>query len=47
VRLKEKGFPVYKKEGRYGDLIITWAVKMPAHLTEEQKELFRKLKSLS
>ena len=23
VRLKGKGFPVYKKEGQFGDLIVT------------------------
>ncbi|HJT74874.1 MAG TPA: J domain-containing protein [Chitinophaga sp.] len=43
VRLKNKGFPVYKQEGSFGDLIITYQVKLPAGLTEEQKELFRKL----
>ena len=43
VRLKGKGFPVYKKEGQYGDLIVTWSVKIPTGLTEKQKELFREL----
>ncbi|MVT08482.1 DnaJ C-terminal domain-containing protein [Chitinophaga tropicalis] len=43
VRLKNKGFPVYKQEGSFGDLIITYQVKLPSGLTEEQKELFRKL----
>lgn len=43
VRLKGKGFPVYKKEGEHGDLIITYNVKIPTHLTEKQKELFREL----
>ena len=47
VRLKGKGFPVYKKEGQYGDLIITWVVMIPTSLSEEQKELFRKLQSLN
>ena len=43
VRLKGKGFPVYKKEGYFGDLIITYAVEIPTNLTAEQKELFEKL----
>ncbi|SFM65483.1 curved DNA-binding protein [Chitinophaga sp. YR627] len=43
VRLKGKGFPVYKQDGAFGDLIITYSVLLPTNLTEEQKELFRKL----
>lgn len=43
TRLKGKGFPVYKKEGEFGDLIITWNIKMPTGLTEKQKALFREL----
>jgi curved DNA-binding protein len=43
ARLKGKGFPVYKKEGEFGDLIITYNVKIPTNLTEKQKELFREL----
>lgn len=47
VRLKGKGFPVYKKEGEFGDLIITFQIKIPTHLTEKQKELFEQLSKLS
>ncbi|WP_029903039.1 DnaJ C-terminal domain-containing protein [Prevotella sp. 10(H)] len=43
VRLKGKGFPVYKKDGQHGDLIITYSVEIPTSLTDEQKELFEKL----
>ena len=43
VRLKGKGFPVYKQEGQSGDLIVTWRVEIPTHLTEKQQELFREL----
>ena len=43
MRLRGKGFPVYKQEGQCGDLIVTYNVKLPAHLTERQKELFRQL----
>lgn len=44
VRLKGKGFPVYKKEGQFGDLIVTYSVKLPTNLTEQQKEMFRKFR---
>lgn len=47
VRLKGKGFPVYKKEGHFGDLIVTYSVKLPTDLTDEQKDLFRKLQSMN
>ena len=43
IRLKGKGFPVYKKEGEFGDLYITLQVKLPTNLTETQKELIRQL----
>ncbi len=43
IRLKGKGFPVYKNEGQFGDLYITYSVKIPTNLTERQKELFREL----
>lgn len=47
VRLKGKGFPVYKQEGQFGDLIVTWSVEVPTHLTEKQKELFQELQRMS
>lgn len=43
VRLKGKGFPVYKKEGQFGDLYVTFDVKIPTNLTDRQKELFTEL----
>lgn len=46
VRLKGKGFPVYKQEGTFGDLYIAWQVKLPTNLTDEQKALFRQLSTL-
>lgn len=45
VRLKGKGFPVYKKDGQYGDLFVTYNVKLPTSLTDKQKELFEQLKN--
>lgn len=43
MRLKGKGFPVYKQEDQHGDLFVTLEVKLPTNLTEEEKELFRQL----
>ncbi|MCS3800645.1 DnaJ C-terminal domain-containing protein [Niastella sp. OAS944] len=46
VRLKEKGFAVYKEEGKFGDLYVTMNVKLPTNLTEKQKELFKQLSEM-
>jgi len=46
VKLKSKGFPVYKREGHFGDLFITYRVKTPTHLTNKEKELFKELASI-
>lgn len=46
VRLKGKGFPVYKQEGKFGDLIVTYSIRIPTNLTDEQKELFKKIANL-
>lgn len=43
VRLKGKGYPVYKQEGKYGDLFVTYNILIPTQLTDEQKQLFEKL----
>ena len=46
VKLKGKGFPVYKKEGEFGDLYITYQIKIPTNLSEKEKELFTELAKL-
>ncbi len=46
IRLKGKGFPVYKKEGQHGDLYITYQVQLPVNLSEKEKALFTELKNL-
>lgn len=43
VRLKGRGFPVYKKDGVFGDLYITYQVLLPTHLTAKENELFEQL----
>jgi len=47
VRLKNKGFPIYKKDGEFGNLFITYLIKIPTTLTEKQKELFTELQNLA
>lgn len=47
MRLKGKGFPVYKKEGQFGDLYVTYQVAVPKEVSEKEKELFNELAQLS
>ena len=47
ARLKGQRFPVYKKDGQFGNLIVTYNVSIPTDLTDEQKELLRKIQSLN
>ena len=46
VKLKGKGFPIYKKEGHFGDLYITYMVELPTNLSDKEKELFKELSKL-
>jgi curved DNA-binding protein len=46
LRLKGKGFPIYKKEGQHGDLFVTLEIRLPSDLSEKEKELFRELQKL-
>lgn len=43
VKLKSKGFPVYKQANTFGDLYITYQVVLPTKLTEREKALFSEL----
>jgi curved DNA-binding protein len=43
VKLAGKGFAVYKKENEFGDLYLTYRIKIPTELTTEQMELFTQL----
>ena len=45
VKLKGKGFPVYKKEGEFGDLFVPYKITLPTNLSEKEKELFKELAS--
>jgi len=46
VKLKGKGFPIYKKENQFGDLYVTYNLKIPTKLSEKEKELFAELAKL-
>jgi curved DNA-binding protein len=46
IRLKGKGIPIYKKENQSGDLYITYEIKLPTNLSEEEKKLFIELSNL-
>ncbi|MEZ0608196.1 DnaJ C-terminal domain-containing protein [Fibrella sp. WM1] len=41
VRLRGKGFPMYRQENAFGDLYVQWQVKLPTNLTDEQKDQLR------
>jgi len=46
-KLKGKGFPIYKKEGQFGDMIVTYHIKTPSNLSEKEIELFKELQKLN
>jgi len=46
VKLKGKGFPIYKKDGQFGDLYVTYDLKTPTQLSDKEKELFEELAKL-
>ncbi len=46
TRIKGKGFPFYKKDGQFGDLYITYSIKIPTQLSEKEKELFAELSKI-
>ncbi|ESU28467.1 molecular chaperone DnaJ [Flavobacterium limnosediminis JC2902] len=46
VKLRGKGLPVYRKEGEFGDLYVTYSVVLPKHLSDKEKELFEQLRNI-
>ena len=42
VRLRGKGYD--RGDGTYGDLIITYNVKLPTNLSEKQKQLLNEMR---
>jgi curved DNA-binding protein len=47
IRLKGKGFPVYKQENEFGDLYVTFQVEIPTGLSDKEIELFTQLSKLN
>lgn len=45
-RIKGKGFPVYRSENQFGDLFITYILKIPLNLSAEEKDLFIQLQKI-
>ena len=43
VRVRGKGYD--RGDGTFGDLIITYNVKLPTNLTERQKDLLRQMQN--
>jgi curved DNA-binding protein len=46
VKLKGKGFPIYKKENAFGDLLVTYQIKLPTSLSEKETTLFTELQKI-
>lgn len=46
IKLKGKGFPKYKRENQFGDLFITYQIKVPTNLSAEEKKLLTELSKL-
>ena len=46
VRVKGKGFPLYKQDGVFGDLYVTYKIQLPVNLSEKEKELFTQLANI-
>ena len=45
LRLKNLGFPISENSKTYGDLLVRIKVELPQKLTNDEKELFKKLAS--
>ena len=41
-----EGMPIYERASDKGDLIVTYEVELPKKLTDEQKEMFRRVFSM-
>jgi len=46
LRLRGKGFPVYKHPGQFGDLYLRLRVELPTQLSDEERQLFEQLARL-
>ena len=46
LRLRGKGFPVYRQERKFGDLYLRLNVQLPQNLTDQEKDLIKQLAQL-
>ena len=46
LRLRGKGFPVYREKDKHGDLYLRLNVQLPTGLSDEEKELIKQLAKL-
>jgi curved DNA-binding protein len=46
LRLRGKGFPVYRQEGKFGDLYLRLNVQLPQNLTDQEKDIIKQLAQL-
>ena len=46
IRLKGKGFPVYKQADVFGDLIVTYTITLPTNLSAAEIELLQQLQKI-
>ncbi len=46
IKLKNKGFPVYRKENMFGDLYVGFNILIPKELSHKERELFTELSAL-
>lgn len=46
LRLRGKGFPVYREADKFGDLYLRLSVQLPQNLTDEEKVLIKQLAQL-
>jgi len=44
LRIRNKGYPLWKREGMFSDLLISVIVDIPTNLTQKELALFEKLK---
>ena len=47
VKLKGKGFPVYKQANTFGDLYLTYQIVLPTQLSDSEKALFSEVAKMS
>lgn len=47
IRLKGKGFPVYKKNTEFGALYVTYVIKIRTQLSDKEKKLLNELAKFS